>query len=143
MSVDQYLADLEHYAHAVDEVHSVGGLHPDWDISHYEGLFSATKERFPHIAIKALTAVEIKHLAQLSSISTKDVLRRLQAAGLTSLPGVGRKSWTMMFVRRSATGRRVQKSIYKFTAKPTNLVSRPTAPCSLERSSVLSNGSNT
>ena len=89
MSVDQYLADLEHYAHAVDEVHSVGGLHPDWDISHYEGLFSATKERFPHIAIKSLTAVEIKHLAQLSSISTKDVLRRLQAAGLTSLPGGG------------------------------------------------------
>ena len=89
MSVDQYLADLERYAHAVDEVHSVGGLHPEWDISHYEGLFAATKERFPHIAIKALTAVEIKHLAQLSSISTKDVLRRLQAAGLTSLPGGG------------------------------------------------------
>ena len=89
MSVDQYLADLERYAHAVDEVHSVGGLHPDWDISHYEGLFAATKERFPHIAIKALTAVEIKHLAQLSSISTKDVLRRLHAAGLTSLPGGG------------------------------------------------------
>ncbi|MGB0378185.1 MAG: hypothetical protein ACPGGE_05120, partial [Poseidonia sp.] len=27
MSVDDYLADLATYAHAVDEVHSVGGLH--------------------------------------------------------------------------------------------------------------------
>lgn len=75
MSVEQYLADLEQYAHAVDEVHSVGGLHPDWGVEHYEGLFRATKEQFPHISIKALTAVEIKHLAQKSSISTKEVLR--------------------------------------------------------------------
>ena len=36
MSVDQYLADLERHAHAVDEVHSVGGLHPDWGVEHYE-----------------------------------------------------------------------------------------------------------
>ena len=89
MSVDQYLADLEQYAHAVDEVHSVGGLHPAWGVEHYEGLFRATKEQFPHISIKALTAVEIKHLAQKSSISTKEVLRRLNDAGLTSLPGGG------------------------------------------------------
>ncbi len=89
MSVEQYLADLDQYAHAVDEVHSVGGLHPDWGVEHYEGLFAATKEKFPHISIKALTAVEIKHLSQKSSISTKEVLTRLKAAGLTSLPGGG------------------------------------------------------
>ena len=89
MSVEQYLTDLEQYAHAVDEVHSVGGLHPDWGVEHYEGLFRATKEQFPHISIKALTAVEIKHLAQKSSISTKEVLRRLKNSGLTSLPGGG------------------------------------------------------
>ena len=89
MSVEQYLADLEQYAHAVDEVHSVGGLHPDWGVEHYEGLFRATKDQFPHISIKALTAVEIKHLAQKSSISTKEVLRRLKNSGLTSLPGGG------------------------------------------------------
>jgi len=89
MSIEEYLKDLDKYAHAVDEVHSVGGLHPEWNVEHYEGLFAATKRRFPHIAVKALTAVEIKHLAQKSSISTKEVLRRLKAAGLTSLPGGG------------------------------------------------------
>ena len=39
MSVEDYLADLSTYAHAVDEVHSVGGLHPDWGVEHYEALF--------------------------------------------------------------------------------------------------------
>lgn len=89
MSVEDYLADLSTYAHAVDEVHSVGGLHPDWGVEHYETLFSRVALEYPEISIKALTAVEIKHLAQKSSLSTKDVLKRLKDAGLTSLPGGG------------------------------------------------------
>lgn len=89
MSVEDYLADLATYAHAVDEVHSVGGLHPEWGVEHYETLFQRVAAEHPHISIKALTAVEIKHLGQRSSISTKEVLRRLKDAGLTSLPGGG------------------------------------------------------
>ena len=89
MSVDDYLADLANYAHAVDEVHSVGGLHPEWGVEHYETLFQRVASEHPHISIKALTAVEIKHLGQRSSISTKEVLKRLKDAGLTSLPGGG------------------------------------------------------
>ena len=89
MSVEDYLADLATYAHAVDEVHSVGGLHPEWDVEHYEALFQRVAAKYPHISIKALTAVEIKHLGQRSSISTKEVLKRLKDAGLTSLPGGG------------------------------------------------------
>ena len=89
MSVEDYLADLATYAHAVDEVHSVGGLHPDWGVEHYETLFQRVAAEYPQISIKALTAVEIKHLGQRSSISTKEVLKRLKDAGLTSLPGGG------------------------------------------------------
>ena len=89
MSVEDYLADLATYAHAVDEVHSVGGLHPEWDVEHYEMLFQRVAAEYPQISIKALTAVEIKHLGQRSSISTKEVLKRLKDAGLTSLPGGG------------------------------------------------------
>ena len=89
MSVEDYVADVARYAHAVDEVHSVGGLHPDWDVTHYETMFKQTREHFPHVSIKALTAVEIKHLAQRSELTTKEVLKRLKASGLTSLPGGG------------------------------------------------------
>ena len=89
MSIETYLDDLANYADFVDEVHSVGGLHPDWTVDHYVDLFKAVKEQYPHVSIKALTAVEIKHLGQRSSISTKEVLQQLKDAGLTSLPGGG------------------------------------------------------
>ena len=89
LDVEAYLDDLGQYAKFVDEVHSVGGLHPDWGVEHYETLFKASKERFPHVSIKALTAVEIKHISQLSNISFQETLSRLKNAGLTSLPGGG------------------------------------------------------
>ena len=89
LSIQEYVDDLGTYAEFVDEVHSVGGLHPDWTVEHYESMFQQTRAAFPHVSIKALTAVEIKHLAQQSSISTKTVLKRLKDAGLTSLPGGG------------------------------------------------------
>ena len=89
LDVEAYLEDLGQYAEHVDEVHSVGGLHPDWGIKHYEQLFKASRERFPHVSIKALTAVEIKHLSQLSGTSFSVTLAKLKAAGLGSLPGGG------------------------------------------------------
>lgn len=89
LGVQSYLDDLAQYADYVDEVHTVGGLHPDWDVEHYETLFKASKKQFPHISIKALTAVEIKHISNLSQISFQETLSRLKDAGLASLPGGG------------------------------------------------------
>lgn len=88
-SIDDFVNELETYKDAVDEVHTVGGLHPDWTIEYYEELFSTVRKRFPKIAIKSLSAVEIKHLSQQSNISILEVLKRLQNSGLTSLPGGG------------------------------------------------------
>ena len=89
LSIDEYLAELEKYSSFVNEVHSVGGLHPEWDVDHYCSLFIRIKEEHPHVSIKALTAVEIKHLSQISNLSFSDTLKKLQKAGLTSLPGGG------------------------------------------------------
>ena len=74
MSIEDYLADLATYAHAVDEVHSVGGLHPEWDVGHYETLFSKVAEEHPHISIKALTADGIKHFFPHSLKTKKEEL---------------------------------------------------------------------
>ncbi|RJU95917.1 MAG: CofH family radical SAM protein [Candidatus Poseidoniales archaeon] len=89
LSIDSYLSELEKYSSYVNEVHSVGGLHPEWDVDHYCSLFKRIKEEHPHVSIKALTAVEIKHLSQVSSLSITETLSKLQDAGLTSLPGGG------------------------------------------------------
>lgn len=71
------------------EFHIVGGLHPKLPLSYYTDMIRGLKERYPHIHIKALTAVEIAHLARIEKSSVRDVLIRLKEAGLTSLPGGG------------------------------------------------------
>jgi aminodeoxyfutalosine synthase len=47
------------------------------------------KERFPEVHIKALTAVEIAHLAKIERATIRQVLQELKAAGLDTLPGGG------------------------------------------------------
>lgn len=89
LEIDEYIDDLRKYSTFVDEVHSVGGLHPEWDVQHYSELFRSVKQEFPHIHVKALTAVEIKHIASLSKISVHDTLKILMESGLGSLPGGG------------------------------------------------------
>ena len=89
MEIEQYIEDLRLYSDMVDEVHSVGGLHPEWDVNFYSELFMKTKQEFPSIHIKALTAVEVKHISNLSGLSIKDTLQILKKSGLGSLPGGG------------------------------------------------------
>jgi len=71
------------------EFHIVGGLHPKLRLSYYADLIRGLKERHPDVHIKALTAVEIAHLARIEKCSIEEVLGALQDAGLTSLPGGG------------------------------------------------------
>ena len=71
------------------EFHIVGGLHPKLRLSYYTDMIRGLKERFPHVHIKALTAVEIAHLARIEKVAERDVLIAMKEAGLTSLPGGG------------------------------------------------------
>ena len=71
------------------EFHIVGGLHPKLRLSYYTDMMRGLKQRHPEVHIKALTAVEIAHLARIEKTSTRDVLIALREAGLTSLPGGG------------------------------------------------------
>ncbi len=71
------------------EFHIVGGLHPKLKLSYYTDMIRGLKERHPNVHIKALTAVEIAHLARIEKISVEKVLIRMKDAGLTSLPGGG------------------------------------------------------
>jgi aminodeoxyfutalosine synthase len=73
----------------VREFHIVGGLHPKLRLSYYEDLFRGLKERHPGVELKALTAVEIAHLARIEKMSIADVLIRLREAGLETMPGGG------------------------------------------------------
>ncbi|MHC4274107.1 MAG: radical SAM protein [Planctomycetota bacterium] len=77
------------------EIHIVGGLHPRLPFDYYTGMLNAIRDAAPRLHIKALTAVEIVHLARISGRGgqkyegIKAVLRDLMQAGLGSLPGGG------------------------------------------------------
>jgi len=89
LTIDEYISRIEPFEEIITEVHSVGGLHHEWTINHYESLFRSVKSKYPNISIKALTAVEIQHLSKLSNLSIDVVLNRLISAGLDSIPGGG------------------------------------------------------
>jgi cyclic dehypoxanthinyl futalosine synthase len=65
-----------------------GGLHPELRIEWYEDLFRWIKAEF-RLGLHALSPEEILHIAQLESLSVREVLGRLTAAGLDSVPGGG------------------------------------------------------
>src|SRR5207245_2630035 len=71
------------------EFHIVGGLHPKLRLAYYLDMFRGLKQRHPGVHIKALTAVEVAHLARLEHSSVRDVLVAMREAGVTSLPGGG------------------------------------------------------
>jgi aminodeoxyfutalosine synthase len=71
------------------EVHVVNGLHPGLPFEYYEELLRALAAEFPHAHRKCFTAVEIHFFAQHYKMTVRQVLERLIAAGLQSLPGGG------------------------------------------------------
>lgn len=73
----------------ITEVHIVGGCNPDLPLSYYEDMLKKIKALRPEILLKAFTAVEIAHFARSEGITPREVLLRLQTAGLNMLPGGG------------------------------------------------------
>ena len=71
------------------EVHIVGGLHPDLPLEYYEEVLCSIRNAAPHLHIKAFTAVEIEYFSRISGYTIEQVLERLMAAGLGSMPGGG------------------------------------------------------
>ncbi len=66
-----------------------GGMHPDLGIEWYETMLRDIKADHPSIHVHGFGPPEIVHIAKLSGLTTKEVLQRLRAAGLDSLPGGG------------------------------------------------------
>ncbi len=92
MTIEQAWKELEDARAAgqdPSEVHIVNGLHPGLPFSYYEDLLRGFKRMDPKIHLKCFTGVEIHFFAQHYKMTVREVLERLRAAGLDSLPGGG------------------------------------------------------
>lgn len=93
-SLDQVLAEAAPAANGLTrEFHIVGGLDMQAGLDYYATMFRALKANFPRVHIKALTAVEIAHLARIEKLSWTEVLTALREAGLDTMPGGGAETF--------------------------------------------------
>jgi aminodeoxyfutalosine synthase len=91
-TLDQVLAEADAASGSgmlTREFHIVGGLDMKAGLAYYAEMFRALKTRHPHVHIKALTAVEIAHIARIEKMPVADVLIALREAGLDTMPGGG------------------------------------------------------
>jgi aminodeoxyfutalosine synthase len=95
-TLEQVLAEAAQAADGLTkEFHIVGGLDMRAGLAYYAGMFRALKANFPHVHIKALTAVEIAHIARIEKMSWRDVLIALRDAGLDTMPGGGAETFSL------------------------------------------------
>ncbi|MFP3909566.1 MAG: cyclic dehypoxanthinyl futalosine synthase [Archaeoglobaceae archaeon] len=90
LSKEEILKKIEEAVKAgTTQIMIQGGLNPQLRIKWFEDLFSTIKERFEGVQVHSLSPPEIHYLAKIEKISIKEVLHRLNNAGLDSLPGGG------------------------------------------------------
>src|SRR3954471_22515821 len=87
------------------EIHMVGGENPHVDFDYYVDIVRSLHEALPDVHLKLFTASEIHHMTKLSGLSHEEVLRRLQAVGLGSLPGGGAEVFADRVRRLVAPGK--------------------------------------
>ena len=96
-SPEGYVLGFDELFRKIDETIAVGGVqlllqgghNPDLPLSWYEDLFRAVKQRYPEFKLHALSPPEVVHLSRLSQLPVPEIVDRLVAAGLDSIPGGG------------------------------------------------------
>ncbi|HIM93902.1 MAG TPA: dehypoxanthine futalosine cyclase [Campylobacterales bacterium] len=94
---DAYILSFDEIDEKIDELIAIGGtqilfqggVHPKLKIEWYEDLVEHIHTKYPTITIHGFSAIEIDYIAQRSKLSISEVLARLQAKGLSSIPGAG------------------------------------------------------
>ena len=72
-----------------DQILLQGGMHPTLPLEWYEDLLRDIKLQYPEVNIHGFSPPEIFHLTKVTKLPLLEILERLAAAGLGSLPGGG------------------------------------------------------
>ncbi len=96
-SSEGYVLGFDEIYRKIDETIAVGGNqlllqgghNPDLPIQWYEDLFRGVRARFPEFKLHALSPPEVLHISKINKVPVPQVIERLIAAGLDSIPGGG------------------------------------------------------
>jgi aminodeoxyfutalosine synthase len=90
LSMQQMLEIVKSYdGKPITEVHIVGGVHPKMNLDFFCELLEKIKQHRPALHIKGFTAVELDYMFRKAKLSVAEGLKKMQRAGLGSLPGGG------------------------------------------------------
>jgi len=89
LSLEQIAAKTEEaQALGVDQIFFQGGVNPKLPLSYYTDAFSMLRDRYG-VALRALSPIELKRLAENIGMPLPELLEVLKASGLSSVPGAG------------------------------------------------------
>lgn len=90
LSREQLLTKVEEtVALGGNQILMQGGLHPKFKIEWYEDLLRDIKAKFPEVNVHGFSPPELHHFTKVNNMPLREVLERLKAAGLGSIPGGG------------------------------------------------------
>jgi len=94
---ETYTQTLEQISQRIKELEDIegvrilmqGGVNPELPFEWYENLIRTLRMEHPSIALDCFSPIEIEGIAEVSELSTLEVLVRLKKAGMHGLPGGG------------------------------------------------------
>ena len=90
MSHDDVLARVKFAAdQGATQIMIQGGVNPELRLSWFEELFARVRAEYPAVDLHSLSVSEVVGLSTVEQLPVPEILGRLQAAGMKSLPGAG------------------------------------------------------
>ncbi|HEX7174697.1 MAG TPA: cyclic dehypoxanthinyl futalosine synthase [Pyrinomonadaceae bacterium] len=94
---DTYVLEIDEVCRKIDETIALGGtgvlmqggLHPDFRLEWYEDLLRTLHAKYPDFQLHCFSPPEIHNIHLISKLPYEEIMGRLKAAGLYSLPGGG------------------------------------------------------
>jgi cyclic dehypoxanthinyl futalosine synthase len=102
-----------------------GGVNPELGLPWFEALFARVGREFPRVDIHSLSVSEVVGIAKIENLSIREVLTRLKAAGMKSLPGAGAEILVER-VRKRISARKVKPDEWLGVMREAQLLGLPT-----------------
>jgi len=126
MSHDQVLERVKFAAdQGATQIMIQGGVNPELGLPWFEELFARVVVEYPKVDVHSLSVSEVLGLSKVEELSVPDVLKRLKAAGMKSLPGAGAEILVER-VRKRISARKVQPQAWLDVMRQAQLLGMPT-----------------
>lgn len=126
MSHDDVLARVKFAAdQGATQIMIQGGVNPDLKLEWFERLFRRVALEYPNVDIHSLSVSEVIGLSKVEEMPTREVLVRLKAAGMKSLPGAGAEILVER-VRKRISARKVTPDVWLGVMREAQLLGMPT-----------------